>query len=65
MVKYWDVNNLDIFTVSRKLHVNGSKWIEHFYEFDDDFMKNENEKSKERHFLEVDIQYWKQIALIW
>ena len=41
----------------QKLLVNGFKWVEDFSEFNEDFIKNYNEKSDEGYFLEVDVQY--------
>ena len=43
--------------MSRKLPVNNFEWIKHNSEFNDNFIKNYNEKSDERYFLEVDVQY--------
>ena len=41
--------------MSQKLPVNRFKWVEHIPEFNEDFMKNYNEKSNEGYFLEVNI----------
>ena len=43
--------------MSQKLPVNNFEWIKHTSEFNDNFIKNYNEKSDERYFLEVDVQY--------
>ena len=43
--------------MSQKLPVNRFKWVEDIPEFNEDFMKNYNEKSNEGYFLEVNIQY--------
>ena len=47
--------------MSRKLHVQGFKWVEDLSEFDEGFIKSCNEKSKEGYFVEVDIQYLKNL----
>ena len=41
--------------MSQKLPVNRFKWVEDISEFNEDFMKNYNEKSNEGYFLEVNI----------
>ena len=56
-LKCCDVNNLYVWAMSQKLTVNGFKWTEYFSKFDEGFMKNCNEKSKEGYFLKDDIQY--------
>ena len=56
-LKYWDVNNLYGWAMSRKLPVNGFNWIKDLSESDEGIIKSYNEKSKEGYFLEVDIQY--------
>ena len=43
--------------MSQKLPVNNFEWIKHNSEFNDNFIKNYIEKSDERYFLEVDVQY--------
>ena len=44
-------------TMSQKLPVNKSEWIEDTSKFKEDFIKNYNEESDEGYFLEIDIQY--------
>ena len=56
-LKYWDVNNLYGWTMSQKLPVNTFEWIEYTSQFNEDFIKDNNEKNNEGHFLEVDVQY--------
>ena len=56
-LKYWDVNNLYGWEMSQKLPVNYFEWIEETSQFNEDFIKNYNDKSDEGYFLEVDIQY--------
>ena len=43
--------------MSQKLPVNEFEWIEETSQFDKDIIKNYNEESDERYFLEVDVQY--------
>ena len=54
-LKYWDVKNLYGWLMSQKLPVNGFKWVEDIPKFNEDFMKNYNEKGNEGYFLEVNI----------
>ena len=41
--------------MSRKLPVNGFKWVEDKSQFSKDFIENYNEDRDEGYFLEVDI----------
>ena len=43
-VKYRDVNDLHGWAVLQKFPVNGSKWVDKFWEFNEDFIKSYNEK---------------------
>ena len=56
-LKYCDINNLYVWTMSQKLLVNKFEWIEETPQFNEDFLKNYYEESDERYFLEVDVQY--------
>ena len=56
-IKYWDVTNLYGWAMSQKLPVNNFEWIKDTSQFNEDFIKNYNEESGERNFLEVDVQY--------
>ena len=48
--------------MSQKLPVNGFMWYnDHLSDFNEDFIKNYNENSDEGYFLEVDIEYPKQL----
>ena len=60
-LKYWDVNNLYGWAMSQKLPVNNFEWIGDTSQFNEDFIKNYNEESEERYFLEDDIQYPKKL----
>ena len=59
---YLDANNLYGWAMSQKLPVNGFMWYnEYLSDFNEDFIKNYNENSDEGYFLEVDIEYPKQL----
>ena len=60
-IQYWDVNNLYGWAMSQKLQVNNFEWIKDTSQFNEDFMKNYNEKSNEGCFLEVDAKYLKKL----
>ena len=48
--------------MSQKLPVNGFMWYnDHLSDFNEDVIKNYNENSDEGYFLEVDIEYPKQL----
>ena len=48
--------------MSQKLPVNGFMWYnDHLSDFNEDFIKSYNENSDEGCFLEVDIEYLKQL----
>ena len=49
--------------MSQKLPVNGFKWVKQkkLSEFNEDFIKNYDENSKKGYFLEVDIDYPKEL----
>ena len=59
---YLDSNNLDGWARSPKMPVNGFMWYnDYLSNFSEDFIKNYNENSDERPFLEVDIEYPNQL----
>ena len=58
-IEYLDANTLYGWAVSQKLPVNGFKWIEKSSRFREILIKNYNENSDIRYFLEVDIDYLK------
>ena len=62
-IEYLDVNNLYGWAMSQKLPRNGFKWVKQkkLSEFNEDFIKNYDENSKKRYFLEVDIDYPKEL----
>ena len=60
---YLDANNLYGWEMSQKLRVNGFKWIEKskLSRFNEIFMNNYGENSDKGYFLEVDIDYSKEL----
>ena len=56
-LQYWNVNNLYDWAMSQKLPVNNFEWIK----FNEDFIKNYNEKSDEGYCFEVDVQYLEKL----
>ena len=58
---YLDANNLYGWAMSQKLLVNGFKWVEKLSRFNERFIKNYNENSDIGYFLEVDIDYPKEL----
>ena len=62
-IEYLDTNNLYGWALSQKLPVNGFKWVKQkkLSEFNEDFIKNYDENSKKGYFLEVDIDYPKEL----
>ena len=43
--------------MSQKLPVNKFEWTEDTFQFNEDFIKIDNEESHEEYFLEVHVQY--------
>ena len=62
-IQYLDTNNLYGWAVSQKLPVNDFKWIkkEELSKFNEDFIKNYDENGNIKYFLEVDIDYRKEL----
>ena len=58
---YLDGNSLYGWRMSQKLLVNGFRWKENIDKFDDDFIKNDDEDSNTAYFLEVDVEYPKNL----
>ena len=56
-----DANNLYGWAVSQKLPVNGFEWVEELSQFNKDFIKDYDENSDEGYFLEVDVEYPKNL----
>ena len=58
---YLDANNLYWWATSQKLPVDGFKWIKKLFEFNEDFIQNYDENSNKRYFLEVVVEYPKNL----
>ena len=56
-IQYWDVNNLYDWAILQKLPLKFFDWIKDTSQINEDFIKNYNEESDKRYFLEVDVQY--------
>ena len=56
-LKNWDLTNLYGWAMSQKLSVNKFKWIEDISQFNENFVKDNDEESDKGYFLEVDVQY--------
>ena len=59
-IQYLDANNLYGWAMSKKLPVNGFKWLGND-EINEEFIKNYNEKDNKGYILEVDIKYLKKL----
>ena len=62
-IEYLDPNNLYGWAMSQKFPVNDFKWVkqEELSKFNEDFIKNYDENSNKGYFLEVDIDYPKEL----
>ena len=60
-IEYLDANNLCGWKMSQKLPVIGFKWVEKLSKFNEIFIKNYIENSDMGYFLEVDIDYPKEL----
>ena len=62
-IEYLDANNLYGWAMSQKLPVNDFKWVEkeELSNFHEDFIKNYDENGNIGYFLEVDIDYPKEL----
>ena len=47
--------------MSQKLPVNGFEWVKNVSQFNESFIRNYNENSDIGYFLEVDIDYQKEL----
>ena len=59
-IKYLDANNLYVWVMSKKLLVNGFKWIDN-NEINEEFIKNYNENNHKGYILEVDVTYLERL----
>ena len=60
-LEYLDVNNLYGWAMFQKRPVNGFVWVEELSQFKEDFIKNHDEDSNKGYFLEVDVEYPKNL----
>ena len=62
-IEYLDANNLYGWAMSQRLPVNGFKWVKRKKpsKFNEDFIKKYDEDSNTRYFLEVDLDYPKEL----
>ena len=58
---YLDANNLYGWAMSQKLPINRFKWAEDLSEFNESFIKSYDENSDRGYFLEVDVEYPKNL----
>ena len=59
---FLDAKNLYGWAISQKLPVNGFMWYSKYLsDFNEVFIKNHDENSDEGYFLEVDVEYPKQL----
>ena len=60
-IEYLDANNLYALAMSQKLASNYFKWAADLSQFNESFVKNYDENSDIGYFLEVDIDYPKEL----
>ena len=62
-IQYLDANNLYGWAMSKKLPVNGFKWLDSdkINEIIEDFIKNYDENNDKGYILEVDVKYLKRL----
>ena len=56
--KYWDVNSLYGCAMSQRFPVNKFEWIEDTSQFNENFIKNENEENNEGY---IDLPFYQKI----
>ena len=56
-----DGNNLYGWEMSQKLPVSGFQWVEELFEFDERFIKKYDENSDKGYFIEVEVEYPKNL----
>ena len=60
-IEYLDANNLYGWAMSQKLPSNSFRWVEDLSQFNEDFIKKYDENSYIGYFLEVDVEYPKEL----
>ena len=62
-IQYLDANNLYCWAISKKLPVNGFKWLDsdNINEIKEDFIKNYDENNDKGYILEVNVKYPKRL----
>ena len=60
-IEYLDANNLYWWAMPQKSPGNGFKWVEDLSQFNEDFIKKYDENSYIGYFLEVDVEYPKEL----
>ena len=60
-LEYLDANNFYGWAMFQKFPVNGFEWVEELSQFNEDFIKNYDEDSNKGYFLEVDVEYPKNL----
>ena len=65
-IEYLDANNIYGWALSQKLPVICFKWVKQkkLTKINEDFIKNYDENSNNRYFLEVDIYYQKELFIL-
>ena len=58
---YVDANNLYGYAMSKQLPVDGFEWVEDLSVIDEYFIKNYDEDSNVRYFIEADVKYPKEL----
>ena len=61
---YVDANNLYRWAMSKKLYVDGFKWVDDLSMFTEDFIKNYDEEGDVGYLLVVDIEYPKTLSML-
>ena len=60
-IEYLDANNLYGWAMSQTLHTNDFRWVEDLSKFNEDFIKKYDENNYIGYFLEVDVEYTKEL----
>ena len=60
-IEFLDANNLYGWAMSQKLPVNGFKWVKKLSQFNEDFIKKYDQNSNTGYFIEVDVEYPKNL----